>query len=77
MGLDPEFYANRRRSVDEILPWDVIDCGVSKQFFIREKERAYQGIVTPNCREGCSGCGAAGFFEDGVCSVLRDGGKSK
>lgn len=57
-GLDPSFYANRKIDPDEILPWDVIDCGVSKEFFKREREKAYQGITTPNCREKCSACGA-------------------
>ena len=57
-GLDPAFYANRKIDPDEILPWDVIDCGVSKEFFKREREKAYQGITTPNCREKCSACGA-------------------
>ncbi len=57
-GLDPAFYANRKIDPDEILPWDVIDCGVSKAFFKREREKAYQGITTPNCREQCSACGA-------------------
>ena len=57
-GLDPAFYANRKIDPDEILPWDVIDCGVSKAFFKREREKAYAGITTPNCREQCSACGA-------------------
>ena len=57
-GIDPEFYANRRMSYDEILPWDVIDIGVSKSFLISENKKAYQSQVTPNCKEKCSGCGA-------------------
>lgn len=55
--ISPEFYANRRISYDEILPWDIIDIGVSKEFLIRESENAKKEIVTPNCREKCSGCG--------------------
>lgn len=58
VGLDPSFYANRKIDPDEILPWDIIDCGVSKEFFKREREKAYAGITTPNCREQCSACGA-------------------
>jgi radical SAM family uncharacterized protein len=65
-GLSKEFYANRERSYDEILPWDHISIGVSKQFLINEAEKAKQGIVTPNCRKECSGCGAA-KFGGGVC----------
>ena len=57
-GIRPEFYANREFGTDEILPWDIIDCGVDKSFFKREREKAYEGNVTPNCREHCSGCGA-------------------
>ncbi len=57
-GVDPAFYANRAFGLDEVLPWDIIDCGVSKSFFLRERERAYAGSTTPNCREACSGCGA-------------------
>lgn len=66
MGVDPAFYANRKRSYDEILPWDHISVGVSKQFFIREREKAARGEVTPNCRQECSNCGAK-CFEGGIC----------
>ena len=57
-GVDPEFYANRRYSFDEILPWDIIDCGVDKSFLLRECKKAYEDQTTPSCREHCSGCGA-------------------
>ena len=65
-GLKPEFYSQRKREFDEVLPWDMVDIGVSKQFLIRECEKAYRGEITPNCREKCSGCGAASFG-GGVC----------
>ena len=58
VGVDPDFYATRGFGLDEVLPWDVIDCGVTKDFLRRERERAYAGTPTPNCREKCSGCGA-------------------
>lgn len=64
-GLFKEFY-NRERSTDEILPWDFIDIGVSKEFLLREWNNAISGIVTANCRQQCSGCGAR-CFEGGVC----------
>lgn len=64
--IDIDFYTHRERSVEEILPWDFIDIGVTKQFFIREWERAKRGEVTPNCKQQCSGCGAA-TFKGGVC----------
>ena len=56
--IDPAFYANRERSVDEVLPWDIIDCGVTKSFFRREREKAYKGETTESCAESCAGCGA-------------------
>ncbi len=65
-GVSREFYANRERSYDEILPWDHISIGVSKKFFIDEMERAKAGQVTPNCRRQCAHCGAASFG-GGVC----------
>jgi radical SAM family uncharacterized protein len=57
-GLDMSFYANREYSEDEILPWDVIDCGVSKEFLLKERHRAYSERTTEHCRNTCSGCGA-------------------
>jgi len=62
-GVDPAFYANRKRTLDEILPWEHIDIGVSRKFLERENKRAYNGELTPNCRINCSGCGAAVFGE--------------
>ena len=66
-GIDPSFYANRRFGVDEILPWDIIDCGVDKAFFKRELEKAYKENTTPNCREHCSGCGANKLGGEKTC----------
>lgn len=65
-GIDPEFYTLRERETSELLPWDFIEIGVTKKFLEREWQRAKEGVVTPNCREGCSGCGAA-TFGGGVC----------
>lgn len=65
-GVDIAFYNERERKMDELLPWDFIDIGVTKEFLVREWERAKKGEVTPNCRDGCSGCGAA-KFGGGVC----------
>jgi radical SAM family uncharacterized protein len=56
-GVDPRFYANRRRPDDEVLPWSHIDCGVSEEFFKREASRAYEGKTTKNCADACAGCG--------------------
>ncbi len=65
-GVSIDFYNLRDRKMDEILPWDFIDCGVSKSFLMREWQRAREGEVTPNCSMRCSGCGAA-QFGGGVC----------
>ena len=58
VGIDMDFYATRKMGYDEILPWDVIDIGVSKSFLISENKKAYESVTTPNCKEKCSGCGA-------------------
>jgi len=65
-GLDMAFYANRKRSFDEVLPWDHISVGVSKRFLIEEREKASKAETTPNCRQICSQCGAK-CFKGGVC----------
>ena len=57
-GVDPAFYANRAIPKDEILPWDMIDIGVTKSFLLSENEKAYRSETTPNCKEKCAGCGA-------------------
>ena len=69
-GLDPEFYACRRREGDELFPWDHIDVGVSKEFLWAENQRAHQAVTTPNCRQECSHCGAA-CFKGGICVERR------
>lgn len=56
-GLSPQDYANRARGLDETLPWDRIDIGVTKAFFLREREKAYRNETTPDCFTACSGCG--------------------
>ena len=70
VGIDPAFYANRHFGLDEVLPWDIIDCGVTKSFFLREREKAYQSKTTPNCREHCSGCGANKLGGERTCCPL-------
>ena len=69
-GVDPDFYTMRERPVTEAFPWDFIDTGVTKEFLIREWERASRPIVTPNCRRQCSACGARSFG-CGVCFEER------
>jgi radical SAM family uncharacterized protein len=65
-GISIDFYAYRQRALDEVLPWDFIDVGIRKEFFVREWQRALAEEVTPNCRSKCSGCGAASLG-GGVC----------
>lgn len=65
-GLDAGDFNRRERSVDEILPWDHVDVGVTKKFLIREYERASRGEITPNCRSQCVGCGATAY-KRGIC----------
>ncbi len=70
-GVDPDFYANRRYSFEEILPWDIIDCGVDKSFLLRECKKAYEDQTTPSCREHCSGCGANKLGGERTCCPKR------
>ncbi|MDR0446159.1 MAG: TIGR03960 family B12-binding radical SAM protein, partial [Oscillospiraceae bacterium] len=66
-GIDPEFYSNRQREYTEILPWSVISSGVDASFLISENEAALRAETTPDCRTGCSSCGAARLCNEGVC----------
>ncbi len=69
-ALDPAFYANRERGRDEILPWDFLDCGVTKQFLWREKEKSERAETTRDCRHGCNGCGIQRL--NGVCAWVKN-----
>ena len=66
-GIDPAFYANRERSVDEVLPWDMIDVGVRKAHLVNEREKAYRSELTPDCRHQCAACGAARLLHGRKC----------
>lgn len=69
-GIDPTFYANRHRSFDEVMPWDHLDYGVTKDYLIKECKKAYESTTTPHCRLKCNNCGAAKYGE-GVCFEKR------
>ena len=74
LGIDPDFYACRKREFNEILPWDNIDIGVTKEFYIRENVKAHQSVTTENCREKCAACGANRLiggkcFEESSCHI--------
>lgn len=71
LGIDIDFYTTRHREDDEIFPWDFIDIGVTKEFLLREWHNAAKGVVTPNCKAKCSGCGAA-KFGGGICFESRE-----
>ena len=68
-GIDPWFYANRERSKDELLPWDVIDVGVRKEHLWHEREMAYKSQLSPDCRKQCTGCGAIKLLKGGKCDA--------
>ena len=68
-NVEESFYTTRGYGEEEILPWDTIDIGVGKKFFLRERKRAYQGLVTPDCRHGCAGCGAAALLKGVACDA--------
>ena len=68
-GVDPSYYTTRGFAYDEILPWDIIDVGVSKKFLKRECDRAYRCEVTPDCRHSCSGCGATCLLQEVECDA--------
>ena len=57
-GVDPDYYTTRGFGLDEVLPWDIIDCGVTKSYLLSERKKAYEGKTTPSCAEHCNGCGA-------------------
>ena len=68
-GVDMDFYTTRGYGEEEILPWDTIDVGVRKKFLQRERKRAYEGAITPDCRHGCGGCGADKLLKEVACDA--------
>jgi hypothetical protein len=68
-GIDPNFYTTRGFGEDELLPWDGINVGVTKKFLLRERQRSYEGLITPDCREGCAGCGANCLLKEVSCDA--------
>ena len=71
-GVDPDHYTVRGFGEDEILPWQTISVGVTDAFFRRERAQAYASKITPDCRAGCAGCGAAKLCKGGVCHESSD-----
>lgn len=70
-GVSVEFYTSRERAIDEVFPWEHLDAGVSRKFLENEWKKAKEGVVTPNCRMNCSGCGAA-TYGGGVCFEAKN-----
>jgi hypothetical protein len=68
-GIDLNFYTIRGYGEDELLPWDMIDVGISKKFLLHERRQAYAGIITPDCRHGCAGCGANQLLQEVKCDA--------
>lgn len=70
-GLDMDFYTSRRRSYDEVMPWEHINYGVDREFLVRENQKAWESVVSPNCRNACAGCGANKLL-GGACFEYHD-----
>ncbi|MCT4594956.1 MAG: TIGR03960 family B12-binding radical SAM protein [Anaeromicrobium sp.] len=70
-NVDPHFYANRKREYTEVLPWDFVNVGVTKDFLQRENERAISEKITPNCRMSCAACGITDDFIGGDCKCVK------
>ena len=70
-GIDRDFYTTRKRSFDEVLPWDVIDCGVSKKYLINEAKKAHDEKTTHDCRLGCTGCGMNIHVKCAMAGILK------
>lgn len=68
-GIDPDFYTVRGYGEEELLPWDTINVGVSKKFLLRERARAYKGVITDDCRHQCAGCGANCLLKEIKCDA--------
>ena len=67
-NIDPEWYANRKREYDEILPWDHLDYGITKEFLMRENEKSKRSETTSHCRIKCNACGASAL-NGGECGA--------
>ena len=70
-GISGDFYTIRERSFDEVLPWDIIDCGVSKKYLINEAKKALDEKTTRDCRLGCTGCGINRYVKCSMDGALR------
>lgn len=70
-GISRDFYTTRERTFDEVLPWDIIDCGVSKKYLINEAKKALDEKTTRDCRLGCTGCGINRYVNCSMDGALR------
>ena len=71
-GINADFYTTRKRNFDEVLPWDVIDCGVSKNYLINEAKKAHDERITRDCRLGCTGCGMNRHVNCAMDGILKN-----
>jgi len=67
-GVDPDFYALRNRDYEEILPWDFINTGITKDFLQTEAKKAETALTTPFCPDTCSNCGIIEFKKGWKCN---------
>jgi radical SAM family uncharacterized protein len=72
LGLDPEWYARRARKIDEVLPWEHVSAGVSKEFLTLDYLNSLKGAVVDDCREHCFSCGILGLFKHDRRTVPDD-----
>lgn len=69
-GVDPDFYATRQRSKEEILPWSKVSTGVHPEYLWQEREECYKTVITPDCRRQCTACGADQLLcPGGICDA--------
>jgi len=66
-NTDPDFFAKRERELTEVLPWDFIDTGVTKEFLISEYNNAMEALTTSDCRLKCYNCGVNHKLIGGAC----------
>jgi hypothetical protein len=72
LNIDTHFYANRVREADEILPWDFINCGVTKEFLREEYDKAMEEVTTTDCRHKCYNCGINKEILGGACPHVQN-----
>ncbi len=71
-GVDPDFFALRERELTEVLPWDFINIGVTKEYLLKEYEKALSLTTTDDCRLQCTNCGINYKLLGGACPHVQN-----